>query len=98
MLGDVDRAAALLNRIDTTSLPPLEVNLLHGKVLAGQGKDAEAIAVLQKATRLNPNPAEAWYELGLAYERQRDWSRAAESFRKAFETTETGRKVRPNPK
>jgi tetratricopeptide (TPR) repeat protein len=98
MLGDVDRAARLLDGIDTTCVSPLEVNLLRGRVLAGQGKDAEAIVVLQKATRLNPNPAEAWYELGLAYERQREWTKAAEAFRKAFETTETGRKVRPSAK
>lgn len=97
-LGDVNRAASVLEGIDATSLPPLEVNLLRGRVLAGQGKDAEAIVVLQKATRLNPNPAEAWYELGLAYERQREWTNAAGAFRKAFETTETGRKVRPTPK
>jgi thioredoxin-like negative regulator of GroEL len=98
LLGDVNRAATVLVGIDTTSLSPLEVNLLRGRVLAGQGKDAEAIVVLQKATRLNPNPAEAWYELGLAHERQREWTKAAEAFRKAFETTETGRKVRPSPK
>jgi thioredoxin-like negative regulator of GroEL len=97
-LGDVDRAGRLLDDIDTTSVSPLEVNLLRGRVLAGQGKDAEAVLVLQKATRLNPNPAEAWYELGLAYERQRDWTKATEAFRKAFETTETGRKLRPSPK
>ena len=98
MLGDADRAARLLDTIDTGAVPPPEANLLRGRVLAAQGKDAEAIVVLQNATRLNPDPAEAWYELGLAYERQREWTKAVQAFRKAFETTDIGRKVRPSPK
>jgi tetratricopeptide (TPR) repeat protein len=98
MLGDADRAARLLDTIDTSAVPQSEANLLRGRVLAAQGKDAEAIVVLQNATRLNPDPAEAWYELGLAHERQHEWTKAAEAFRKAFETTDIGRKVRPSPK
>jgi tetratricopeptide (TPR) repeat protein len=41
-----------------------------GNALAGQGKLADAIAAYQTAIRINPNYADAHYNLGLAFKKQ----------------------------
>ena len=51
----------------------------------------QAIAYLQEAQKLNPNPAEAQYDLGRAYQQKGDHQQAAAAFRAAFEATATGR-------
>jgi cytochrome c-type biogenesis protein CcmH/NrfG len=45
---------------------------------------------LTSAVQLNPEPAEGLYQLGLVYQHDADWPRAAEAFRKAFEHTPVG--------
>jgi tetratricopeptide (TPR) repeat protein len=95
-LGDLERAMKLLDGLDASDVPTVELNLLRGRALAGLGKQEEAVRVLEQATKLNPNPSEAWYELGLVYEHRGDWEKATGAFRKAFETTDAGRRLRPS--
>jgi tetratricopeptide (TPR) repeat protein len=59
--------------------------------LIASGKWDEARALLTSAVQLNPDPAEGLYQLGLVYQHDSDWPRAAEAFRKAFEHTPAGR-------
>lgn len=94
-MGDSREALKLLDRVDVSSTSPAQINLLRGKALAALDKWDEARAALLEAVKLNPQPAEAWYELGRVYQHQDDQRSAADAFRRAFETTETGRKVVP---
>jgi Flp pilus assembly protein TadD len=52
-----------------------------------------AATVLARAVRLNPEPGEAYYALGLLHEQRGDWTAAAKAFRCAFESTPAGRLV-----
>src|SRR5262249_19902796 len=52
--------------------------------LALEGKqNAEAEELLREAVRLNPRQAGWWYNLGIAYQRQRRWQEAREAFQRA---------------
>jgi len=94
-LGEVAEASQVIDRIEAGAVHPTQISLLRGKVLAAQGKWPEAATLLEQATRLNPEPAEAWYELGVALEKQGESAKAAGAFRKAFEATTDGRKLLP---
>src|SRR5258706_11721464 len=87
VLGEAADAMKVIDAIEPGTVHPTQLNLLRGKALSGQGKWAEAADLLLKATRLNPEPAEAWYELGRVYEHNTDWANAAAAYRHAFETT-----------
>ena len=54
-----------------------------GEVLSAQGDFAGAVANFHKATKINPQFAEAHNGLGNALSAQRDFVGAAASFRKA---------------
>ncbi len=41
--------------------------------------------LLTDAVKLLPEPAGAWYSLGLAYSEGKNWEKAAEAYRKAYE-------------
>ena len=58
---------------------------------AGLGDSQKATTELQEALKLNPDPAEAHYFLGVAYQRQGQPDKAAASFKAAFEHTPTGK-------
>jgi tetratricopeptide (TPR) repeat protein len=92
-LKEADAAIALLDQIDPKNVSGPKLKLLKGKALVGLGKWDEAREVLIGAAALNPNPSEVYYELGLVYQHQQEWQKAAEVFRRAFETSQTGRKV-----
>lgn len=94
--GETAEALKLLEQLDRSALPAPQANLLRGKALAQMGKVEEARTLLLEAIKLNPQPAEAWYELGLLYQGQDDAANAAAAFRKAFEATETGRALVPS--
>jgi len=93
-VGRTDAAATVLESIPANTVSPSQMNLLRGKVLCAQGKWDPAIALLTDAVKLNPQPAEAWYSLGRAYEHLNQLAKAAEAYRKAFESTDIGRKLR----
>jgi hypothetical protein len=92
-LGDADGADKALNCVDAHAVSPAILNLYHGEILEAQGKWNAAAKVLVEAVKLNPQPAEAWYELGKAYEHLNDSAGAADAYRKAFEATDLGRKL-----
>ena len=56
---------------------------------------AEAKTLLTDATKLNPDPAEAFYLLGRVYEHDGDAGHAAECYRKAFELSTEGKPMNP---
>jgi len=89
--GDAAKALALLNKIDAVSVPPWKVDTVRGRILVSMKQWEAAAAVLEKAVRLNPEPGEAWYALGLMHEAKGQWQQAAQAYRSAFEGTPSGR-------
>jgi tetratricopeptide (TPR) repeat protein len=53
----------------------------RGVDLMANGKNAEAIAALEQAVQTDPNYAEAWHRLGVAYEKAGNAEKAREAFR-----------------
>jgi tetratricopeptide (TPR) repeat protein len=65
---------------------PQEGKLLQGLTYAGQGEDGLAIAVLQELVENNPQPPpEAYYQLGMIYEKQKKTSEALAAYQMALE-------------
>jgi Tfp pilus assembly protein PilF len=95
MDGKPEQALAMLDSIDRTSVPPWQIDSLRGRILVALGKWEEADKVLRRAVGLNPEPAEAFYALGLLHAHRGDWKDAAEAFRSAVENTPTGRTLKP---
>jgi tetratricopeptide (TPR) repeat protein len=94
-VGDTKSAEALLAKIKEDAVAPAELNMLRGWSAVQQEKWDEALAKLTEAVKLNPDPAEACYLLGLVYEHKGDAAKAAEAYRKAFEHTAIGRVLAP---
>lgn len=97
MLDQPQQAQALLGKYDEKSALAGEVGTLKGWALVSLKKWDEAIPTLQAAIRLNPNPAEAYFFLGVAYQAKAQWSEAAAAFRAAFEATPGGRLIAAPP-
>ncbi len=91
--GDAKAANALLDTVDSKAAPGWKLKLLRGRALVKMEQWDDALGVLQQAVQLNPDPAEAFYELGRVHQHRKDWQRAAECFRRAFETTPSGKKI-----
>jgi len=92
--GQPEQALAALDKMDQASVPPWKVDALRGRALVALKQYDNALAVLQRAVRLNPEPGEAWYALGLLYEQRGEWQQAAKAFRTAFEATPAGRLIK----
>jgi tetratricopeptide (TPR) repeat protein len=89
-VGDLDTARRMLDRVgDGVAVP--QVKLLRARLLIADGKWDDARAMLLDALKLNPDPAETYYQLGLLYEHDGDPGRAAWAFRKAYESCPAGR-------
>lgn len=84
-LADVKGAEDELAKVDTSAVPAAQVNLVRGQIALQEEKWDEAEKLLAEAVKLNPNPAEAWYGLGLVYKHKQEWVKAAEAFEKAYE-------------
>jgi tetratricopeptide (TPR) repeat protein len=96
--GKPDQATAALDRMDQASVPPWLVDTIRGRVLVALSQWDKAADVLARAIRLNPEPGEAYYALGLLHEHRGEWQAAAQAFRAAFESTPAGRAIRiPEP-
>jgi tetratricopeptide (TPR) repeat protein len=91
MLGDIKAADALLAKVFPGDIPPNELNLLKGWSALQNNRWADARQLLLEATKLNPDPAEAFYLLGKIYDHDNDPKSAAEAYRKAFEHTPQGK-------
>ena len=95
MTGDVKGAEGLLARVPAGAQSPAEMNLLKGWSAIQGGRWAEAKTLLTDATKLNPDPAEAFYLLGRVLEHDWDAAHAAECYRKAFEHSTEGKPMNP---
>jgi tetratricopeptide (TPR) repeat protein len=61
-----------------------EVQTAVGRLLARQGKDAEAAFHFNQALRLDPGFADAHNELGLVFDRRGQWEEAVAQYREAL--------------
>jgi tetratricopeptide (TPR) repeat protein len=95
--GMTEQALALLDEKTENALPRWQVALLRGTASAQAGDWEAARKTLQEATKLNPEPAEAWYRLGLVFQHLKEWEQAAAAFRHAFEATDAGRAIHSIP-
>ena len=91
--GQPAEAMKIAEQLDQTAVPAWQINLLRGRVLIAQGKWDQAKSILLESLKLNPNPGEVHYELGVVYQQQADWQHAAESFRAAFESKAPGHRI-----
>ena len=64
--------------------PPGPRALINGEKLIAEGRYAEAVESLQKATRLLPRTPQAWNHLGLAYQGSGQLEEAARAYRTAL--------------
>src|SRR5262249_54990571 len=86
-------AIQIVEKVPPATAPAWQLALLRGRALIELNRWDEAKTVLPGALKLNPEPAEAHYLMGLVYQHGSDWQRAAESFRRAFESTPAGRQA-----
>ena len=84
--GQVEEAAKTLDSVKPGSVSATQLALARGRVLAAKGEIAPAIEALLESLKLNPQPAEAQYELGLIYRKQGQWEKSAGAFRAAYES------------
>lgn len=91
MTGDTRGAQALLDKIPAATPSPVELTVLRGWCALQSQRWADAKTLLLEATKLNPDPAEAFYLLGRVYEHDADTAHAAECYRKAFEHSTEGK-------
>ena len=93
LLGKPDEALDALKKLDAGSAKSSRAAVLRGGAMVALKKWDQAAPVLQDAIRLNPDPAEAYYYLGIAHQQKGQWAEAAKAFRSAFETTPLGRPI-----
>jgi predicted Zn-dependent protease len=86
-------ALDLLDKLPSGSTPAWQGSLIRGRALIALEIWADAKAVLPDALKLNPDPSEAHYLLGLCYQHEQDWPHAAEQFKLAFEKSSSGSKL-----
>jgi len=91
LLRRPEQAMDVLDRLDARSSLAARIGVLKGGALVALKRWDRAVAVLQTAVRLNPDPAEAHYFLGAAYQSKGQSAAAARAFQLAFEATPTGR-------
>ena len=88
--GDVDAAASAFHRAEELKRisRPLQAARLATKTgieLLRQGERTKSIAKFEFALKLDPNLAEAHFQLGLAYWSQHNNARASAEFKRALE-------------
>jgi tetratricopeptide (TPR) repeat protein len=85
--GNAEEARKVLESVQPGSVAQYQLQLARGRVMLASGDASGAAEQFEQALKLNPDPAETYYELGLAHQKSNQWQQAAESFRKAFEAT-----------
>jgi tetratricopeptide (TPR) repeat protein len=71
--------------------PPWQVNLLRAEALIALGRWPDARLAAADAIKLNPYPSSAYYLSGQICAHEKDWERAADAFRRAYEATQSER-------
>lgn len=94
LLNQPQDAMTVLDGLPAGAAPSAQLNLVRGRALIGLGKWSDAKLSLTEALKLNPDPAEAHYLLGVCLEHEKDFPAAAEQYRLAFETSTGGAKVK----
>lgn len=82
--GNQEEALSIFERL--VQLEPLwsDAYIGLGRELRLQDRHAEAIQAIRKALDLRSNEAIAWYELGLIYATEKEWSKAAAALKKCL--------------
>jgi len=93
LLNGPKPALAVLGKLDEASALSGRIGLLKGWAFVLSGDWNGAIRVLRTAVSVNPDPSEAYYFLGLAYQARAMPDDAAKAFRKAFEASTSGRQI-----
>ena len=88
---DIKQAMEIDEKLDAASVPAWQRSLLKGEILVSRKQWDEALPAFQEALKLNPEPAEAQYELGRIYEQRGDMPHAAQAYKAAFEATPVGK-------
>ena len=91
--GKAAEALELIDRVAPDAAPTWQIQLLKGRCLIALQKFDEAKRVLPESLKLNPNPAEAHYLVGIAYQNTNEFQKAAEEFRAACESATSGQKL-----
>jgi len=82
--GQEAKASALFLRLPETDMS-VEAELFRAGVLGTVGRNAEALAILNKLLKNNPDDAELWLELAYLHERENKPEEAIAAYRKAAE-------------
>jgi predicted negative regulator of RcsB-dependent stress response len=93
LLNEPSKAIEILDKLPADSGPAWRLAVVRGRALIALGKWDEAKSILPEALKLNPNPSEAHYLLGLCFQHENDFRAAAEQFRLAFEKSAEGQKL-----
>jgi tetratricopeptide (TPR) repeat protein len=93
LLSQPKDAIDILDKLPAGATPAWQASLVRAKALIALEKWADAKAILPEALKLNPDPAEAHYLLGLCYQHDQDWPHAAEQFRLAVEKSAAGQRM-----
>jgi hypothetical protein len=93
LLNEPAKAIDILDKLPAGSVPAWQLALVRGRALVAMEKWADAKSILPDALKLNPNPSEAHYLLGLCFQHDHDFKSAAEHYRLAFEKSSTGHKL-----
>jgi len=81
-----DAALAVADQL-AGAIPPWQCNALRAEALIALGRWGDAKVAADEAVKLNPNPSRAHYLCGQVYAHEKDWERAAQAFRQAYEAT-----------
>jgi predicted CXXCH cytochrome family protein len=84
-----EQGLKLLQQLPPDAMPAWEQDVLRGRMLASLGQWEEARRLAMGVLKENPGLGEAHYLMGMVYEHDRDWEKAAQQYRAAH--TESGR-------
>ena len=94
--GSVKEAIESYRKASTFSPQDDQINYDLGRIYSGASYFDDAISAFTRATKTNPNFAEAWRELGLAYRRRGEEMREPEDSNKALECLKKAIALKPN--
>ena len=92
---DPQQTLDLLAKVDERSVDARAIAVLRGGALVALKKADQAVPILLPVLKLNPDPCEAYYFLGAAYQQIGQTAEAAAAFRAAFEHSPMGRSLAP---
>jgi tetratricopeptide (TPR) repeat protein len=95
--GNATESLAVLERLPNDAAPPWQLAVLRARTLIALDRWPDAKSALGDALKLNPDPGEAHYLMGLIYQHDKDDAHAAESFRQAYEATTQGQRSASAP-